>query len=196
VIAGLLLAAGRSVRFGGDKLLAPLCGRPVLFWSAAAIAAEVDVLYVVVPAGDAARIAALDAIPHVVVEHAGRDAGMSSSIAAGIAALPDEATAVVIALADQPLVAPAVVRGLGERWREGGASAVATRYRDGRGHPVLFGRGLFGALSALEGDTGARTLLDSLGDGVALVTVDDSAPVDVDTPDALRALAARLRGGA
>jgi CTP:molybdopterin cytidylyltransferase MocA len=193
VIAGLLLAAGRSARFGGDKLLAPLHGRPVLSWSAAAIAGEVDVLYVVVPAGDAARIAALDAVPHVVVENAGRDAGMASSIVAGIAALPDEATAVVIALADQPLVTPAVVRRLRERWREGGVSAVATRYRDGRGHPVLFGRALFGALSALEGDAGARALLDSLGDAVALVTVDDLAPVDVDTPDVLLALAAAWR---
>lgn len=193
MIAGLLLAAGRSARFGGDKLLAPLHGRPVLFWSAAAIATEVDALYLVVPADGGARVEALEGVPAVVVPHAGRDAGMASSIRAGIAALPADTVAVVIALADQPLVAPEVVRRLCERWREGGATAVAPQYRDGRGHPVLFGRAAFGELSALEGDSGARALLDTLGDAVALVPVDGVAPADVDTPDALRALAAAWR---
>jgi len=193
VIAGLLLAAGRSSRFGGDKLLAPLHGRPVLFWGAAAIATEVDSLFLVVPPDSPQRIEALDGILAVVVEHAGRDAGMASSIRAGIAALPADVEAVVIALADQPLVAPEVVRRLTERWREGGATAVVPRYRDGRGHPVLFGRAAFEGLATIEGDTGARALLDSLGDAVAVVTVSSAMPVDVDTPDALRALAAAWR---
>lgn len=194
MIVGLLLAAGRGVRFGGDKLLAPLHGRPVLFWSAAAIATEVDALYLVVPTRESARVAALDGIPSVVVEHPGRDAGMASSIRAGIAALPPEAEAVVIALADQPLVAPDVVRRLCQRWRDGGVTAVAPRYRDGRGHPVLFGRAAFQALTALEGDTGARALLDALGHQLALVVVNGTAPVDVDTPDALEALDEAWRG--
>jgi molybdenum cofactor cytidylyltransferase len=194
VIAALLLAAGRSERFGGDKLLAPLRGHPVLFWSAAAIAPEVDALHLVVPPGATTRIAALAGMPCAVVENAGRDAGMASSIRAGIAALPPETDAVVIALGDQPLVAPDVVRQLCARWREGGVRAVAPRYRDGRGHPVLFGRETFPMLSALTGDTGARALLDSLGDAVAFVPVDGTAPVDVDTPDALRALAASWPG--
>jgi molybdenum cofactor cytidylyltransferase len=196
VIAGLLLAAGRSARFGGDKLLAPLRGRPVLFWSAGAIAAEVDVLYVVVPFGDADRIAALGGMPAVVVEHAGRDAGMASSIGAGIAALAPDVDAVVIALADQPLVAPEVVRRLCARWRDGDVAAVAPRYTDGRGHPVLFGRSSFAALAALGalgGDIGARAVLDALGGTVAVIPVDAAAPVDVDTPDALRRLAAVWR---
>jgi molybdenum cofactor cytidylyltransferase len=190
VIAGLLLAAGRSARFGGDKLLAPLHGRPVLFWSAAAIAPEVDALYVVVPPGDPARRSAVDGLASVVVEHAGRDAGLASSIGAGIATLASDVDAVVVALADQPLVASAVVRRLVERWRDGGVDAVAPTYRDGRGHPVLFGRATFGALMSLTGDTGARSVLDALGGRAAVVAVDDDAPLDVDTPDALRRLAA------
>ncbi len=193
MIAGLLLAAGRSARFGGDKLLAPLHGRPVLFWSAAAMAMEVDVLYVVVPTNATARIDALEGIPAIVVQHARSDDGMASSIAAGIAALPSDADAVVIALADQPLVAPSVTRRLCDRWRAGGATAVAPRYGDGRGHPVLFARAAFAALAALQGDTGARAVLDALGDEVVQIPVDASMPVDVDTPEALRALAASWR---
>jgi molybdenum cofactor cytidylyltransferase len=196
VIAGLLLAAGRSTRFGGDKLLAPLRGRPVLFWSAAAIATEVDALYVVVPPlpDSAARVGALAGIPAVLVEHVGRDAGMASSIRAGMAALPADVEAVVIALADQPLVSPRVVRSLCERWRDERAGAIVPLYRDGHGHPVLFDRAHFAALGELRGDRGARALLERLGDERALVPVDAAMPVDVDTPAALRALAAVWRG--
>ena len=188
MIAGLLLAAGRSTRFPGDKLAAALHGRPVLAWSAAALAREVDALYVVVPPDSPARVAALEAVAPVLVTHAGRDAGMASSIRAGIAALPASAEAVVIALADQPAILPAVVRRLCDRWRAGGAAAVAPRYVDGRGHPVLFGRTTFAALSTLEGDAGARTVLEALGAGLALVDVPGAMPVDVDTPEALRSL--------
>ena len=194
MIAGLLLAAGRSARFGGDKLLAPLHGRALLTWSAAAIAPAVDALYVVLPPDDAARMAALDGIPCMVVPHAGRDAGLASSIRAGIAALPADAEAVVIALGDQPFVATEVVRRLRERWRAGGAAAVVPAYRDGQGHPVLFDRTLFPRLSVLEGDGGARPLLDALGGAMALLPVDARRPVDVDTPEALRAIARDERG--
>jgi molybdenum cofactor cytidylyltransferase len=193
VIAGLLLAAGRSTRFGGDKLLAPLHGQPVLFWSAAAIAPQVDALYVVVPTDAPARVAAIGGIPSTIVEHAGRDAGMASSIGAGVAALAPEVEAVVIALADQPLAAPDVVRQLCARWRNGGAAAVVPHYQDGRGNPVLFGRSSFGALRALTGDTGARALLHALGGTVAVIPIDSVAPLDVDTPDTLQRLAAVWR---
>ena len=189
MIAGLVLAAGRSARFGGDKLLASLRGHAVLYWSARALeAGGVDALYVVVPSEGAARVAALEGTPCVVVEHAGRDAGMATSIGAGIAALPTSVDAVVIALADQPGVGADVVRRLCARWHEGGVAAVAPRYRDGRGHPVLFGRATFAALTALTGDGGAREVLDALGDGLAHVPVGGPMPQDVDTPDELRAL--------
>ena len=190
MIAGLLLAAGRSTRFDGDKLIAPLHGRPVLSWSAHVLAAEVDVLYVVVPPDASARIVALDGLGAVTVEHAGRDAGMASSIAAGIASLPDDMEAVVIALGDQPGISAVTIRRLRDRWRAGGATAVVPRYREGRGHPVLFARSAFAMLASLDGDVGARAVLDALGDEVALVDADGARPADVDTPDALRALEA------
>ena len=193
MIVGLLLAAGRSTRFGGDKLLALVDGAPVLAWSAAALAAEVDGLLLVVPSGAASHLRAVSGVEAVTVENAGRDAGLASSIRAGVAALPAHVEAVVIALADQPFVPAGIVRRLRERWSAGGVVAVAPRYRDGRGHPVLFGRSAFAALQALEGDGGARTLLDSLGPGLALVDVDEAMPSDVDTPHALSELDARRR---
>ena len=190
MIAGLLLAAGRSTRFSGDKLVAPLRGRPVLSWSARTLAAEVDALHVVVPPDTPARVAALEGSNAVIVEHAGRDAGMASSIAAGIASLPREVEAVVVGLADQPGISATTVRRLCDHWRAGGAAAVVPRYRDGRGHPVLFARSTFAALASLSGDAGARAVLDALGDEVAMVSMDGERPLDVDTPDVLRALEA------
>jgi len=193
VIAGLLLAAGRSTRFGGDKLLALVHGAPVLSWSAAALAAEVDALFLVVPPDSASQLLAVAGVTAVTVENASRDDGLASSIRAGIAVLPTHVEAVVIALADQPFVSPGIVRRLRERWSAGDVRAVAPRYREGRGHPVLFGRSTFPALQALEGDEGAKALLESLGTGLGLVDVDEAMPSDVDTPRALSELDARRR---
>jgi len=118
---------------------------------------------------------------------------MASSIRAGIGVLSSEFDAVVIALADQPLASAAVTRQLCERWRVGGVAAVAPEYRDGRGHPVLFGRECFDALLALRGDVGARAVLDALGNRVAMVSVDNAMPVDVDTPESARVARSLVR---
>ena len=188
MIAGLLLAAGRSVRFGGDKLLAQLCGRRVVRWSVESLAANVDVIYAVVPPGAHELIRALGGINVVFVEHLGRDQGLASSIGAGVAALSDDVEAVLIALGDQPLVSSVIGSRLVAAWRARHARAVAPKYRDRVGHPVLLDRRCFAQLSALTGDQGARTLLDSLGSELELVRVDENAPADVDTREALRVL--------
>jgi molybdenum cofactor cytidylyltransferase len=231
VIAGILLASGASTRFGGDKLLASLDGRPVVRWSAEALIGAVDTLVVVVredsdrselrpevrraegrshhdtgPAELRPEVRsaegrshhespirrALEGLPVRWAINRDAEHGMSTAIRAGITALPANTDAAIVALADQPLVDAHVVAQLVARWREGGARAVQPRYDDGRGHPVLFDASLFPALCALEGDVGARAVLDSAGDALELLSVAGARPVDVDTPDALRAVAAEL----
>ena len=185
MIAGLLLAAGRSSRFGGDKLCAKLRGKAVIRWSAQALLPSVDVVYVVIPPGADAVVQALSRLDVRVVVNLARDEGMASSIRAGVDAVPDDVDAIVIALGDQPTVDSRVVMEVIGRWRAGGVDAVVPLYRDGRGHPVLFGRSCFDALRTLRGDVGARAVLEGLGDGVALVDVQTPMPIDVDTPSAL-----------
>ena len=188
MIAGLLLAAGRSARFGTDKLCAKLRGKAVIRWSAQALVPSVEVAYVVIPPGADAVVQALSRLDVRVVVNLARDEGMASSIRAGVEAMPPDVEAVIIALGDQPTVDAGVVTDLIRRWQTGDVDAVVPMYRDGRGHPVLFGRSCFEALRALRGDVGARAVLESLGDRVASVDVSTAMPIDVDTPEMLAAL--------
>jgi molybdenum cofactor cytidylyltransferase len=190
VIAGLLLAAGRSTRFGADKLTATLHGETVVRLSARALA-SLDAVYVVVPPAADAMTQALSQLDVRFVINLVRDEGMASSIRAGVATFGPEVDAVVIALGDQPLASPAVTLALRERWARGGASAVVPMYADGPGHPVLFDRACFPELVALHGDNGARGVLRALGDRCVGVPVEGDAPADVDTAEALVALESR-----
>jgi molybdenum cofactor cytidylyltransferase len=192
VIAGLLLASGAAHRFGSNKLIAPLAGRAVVRWAADALVGAVDELLVTVRDDSDGIRDALCCLPVRWVPNREAHAGMSSAIRAGVAALPADTEAVVVALGDQPLLDARVVARVVERWRDGGASAVSPRYEDGRGHPVLFGAALFPALLTLEGDRGARVVLDTLGDALATIDVAGPQPIDVDTREALDAVAALI----
>ena len=196
MVAGLLLASGASRRFGSNKLLADLAGRPVIRWSAEALVTAVDSLVVVIPSGSAVLRGVLHGLPVRFVENGSAREGMASSVRAGVAALPREVEAVVIALGDQPTTDPQVVRRVVTTWRTApvGASAVTTAYTDGRGHPTLFAAEHFPSLLALEGDRGARDLLASLGDAVTVVDVDGARPADVDTPETLEMVARTFPG--
>jgi len=194
VIAGLLLASGASRRFGSNKLLAPVDGRAIIRWSAEPLASAVDATYVVVPGHSPEVRTALDGLAVRWVENPDAESGMASSIRAGVTMLAPDAEAVVITLGDQPLIDASVIRRVVARWREtsGATRAITTAYTDGRGHPTLFGSAVFPALRTLEGDRGARELLDLLGDQVAVVEADGLRPIDVDTPEALRLVAGQL----
>jgi molybdenum cofactor cytidylyltransferase len=192
VIAGVLLASGASRRFGTDKLIAPLDGRAIVRWSAEALVGVVDELVVVVRDDTSPVRAALDGIPSRCVVNHEAERGMSAALRAGIAALPADVEAAIVALGDQPLVDRRVVTQLVERWRATLARAIQPRYDDGPGHPVLFDATLFPTLCALEGDVGARAVLDSLGDELGVVAIEGPRPIDVDTLETLRAVAADL----
>lgn len=189
MIGGLILAAGSGSRFGGAKQLAELEGKPLLDHAVEAMSAvpAIERIVVVLGAGaDAIRARAnLDGVDVVVAD--GWADGVSASLRAGIAALRD-AEAVVVTLADQPLITPQVISAVVDLGDSRPPAARAT-YGGNLGHPVLIKRELFDRIAALTGDAGARDLLEVAG--VAKVECGHLAdPHDVDTPDDLAEIAA------
>jgi molybdenum cofactor cytidylyltransferase len=106
---------------------------------------------------------------------------LSSSVATGVAILPPNVGAVLVALGDQPTVSVRVVERVVTAWREGGGPVVAPRYRGLRGNPVLFDSAMFGALGTLVASS-ARDLIASDPSRVTMVDVAEPPPMDIDTP--------------
>ena len=182
MIAGVVLAAGASTRFGGQKLLAPLDGTPVVRWSVEALLAA-DLAEVVVVLGrDAVEVrAAVVGLPVRCVVNPAYGEGMSTSLRAGIGALGSVVRAAVVALGDQPRVGPAVVRALCDAYRHTRQPLVVPSYAGARGNPVLVDRSLFGELLAVTGDEGARGVIARDPARVHRVEFPFAMPLDVDT---------------
>lgn len=189
MIVGLLLAAGGARRFGSQKLVANFRGRPLVCQAAAALGGLTDATIAVVGRDAQAVREALGGVATLVIENREWASGLASSLRVGIDSLPQDAEAVVIALGDQPGVDPEVARTVIARWRESGRPIVVPRFRDGRGHPVLFAREVFEELRSLTGDVGARPVIERVPGRVAEVAVDAQVPEDVDTPEDLDRLA-------
>lgn len=189
-LAGILLAAGRGVRFGGDKLMAPLpaaahgvsAGTPVGAASCRhLLAAGVDVIAVVRPR-DFLLHEALRATGAEVIECARADEGMGASLACGIAARRG-AEGWIVALADMPWIAPATIMAVAAAIGDGAEMAAPT-YRGERGHPVAFAARYGNALSAATGDEGAREIIRARQWALRLLPVDDPGVVrDIDRPE-------------
>ncbi len=185
-IAAILLAAGRSTRFGGaDKLVASLAGRPLVRHAADTLGALRLASYHLVTADPA-----LACPGYATVVNDAPAAGLSRSIALGVAAVRQVgAEAVLIALADMPLVPPAHVAALIAHGRATG-EAVASTDGGSAMPPALFPAAWFGRLEALTGDRGARDLLAR----VATLRAPAGTLADVDRVDDLDAVERTLAG--
>ncbi|MGQ0649514.1 MAG: nucleotidyltransferase family protein [Gemmatimonadaceae bacterium] len=192
MIVGLVLAAGRSTRFGAPKVLARVRGIELVRHVVDRVAAA-GIDRIVVTAGEevADIREALSGTPAEVVLVPLAGQGLSASLRAGIDALPDECTGFVVALGDQPFIDPELIRRLRDTWETSNAAAVVPVYRnDERGNPVFFDATMRRRLRELTGDAGARDLLISMGERVVHVPVQADAPRDVDTPSDLEQLGA------
>lgn len=191
-----MLAAGRASRFAAgasdedSKVVATLEGRALVAHAAAAALASPARPVVVVTGRGASQVtAALAGLDVRLVHNPAYADGMAGSIAAGLAALPATADAVLILLADMPRVAPATLAALIEAFASERPDAVVPTFEGRRGNPVLIARALFPALLALRGDVGARRILADETCRVVPCPVDDPGIlVDVDTREALVAL--------
>ncbi len=189
-VAGLVLAAGAGSRFGRPKALVALDGELLVARAVQMLIAAGCTPVIAVLGAGADEVRATVDLPHVVVNPDWAQ-GMGSSLRCGLAALAadGDAEAVVIALADQPLVGTESVDRLAAAWRAGAVAAVAT-YGGQQRNPVLLARSVWPSVSSgLMGDRGAGPWLRAHPDLVTLVACDDTgSPYDIDTPADLLAL--------
>jgi molybdenum cofactor cytidylyltransferase len=188
MIAGVVLAAGASKRFGGAKQLALIDGRPMLEQAIRAMSTSGVGRVLVILGSDAEDVVAgidLHGAEPLVAERWAE--GQSASLATALAELQD-CDAVVVTLGDQPRMSPDAIRRVVAA-RGKGVAAVRATYGGKPGHPVLLERDLFERLRDVTGDHGARNLLLSVN--TREVPCDDlGGGEDVDTRaelDALRA---------
>jgi molybdenum cofactor cytidylyltransferase len=179
-IVGILLAAGVGSRFGGDKLLHPMPDGVAIAAHAARnlLAAGLDVT-AVVRAGDFPLADMLEQEGCVVSVCQEAARGMGTTLAHAIAR-ERGAGGWVIALGDMPRISPETIKSVVAAL-ERGALIAAPKFRDQRGHPVGFGAGLRNELLALDGDEGARAILERHRDALELIDCNDPGVIyDID----------------
>ena len=187
-IAAIILAAGRSTRMGSNKLLEELDGKALVRHVADAALGSIarSVWVVTGHEGESVR-ARLDGLGIRFVHNPDFALGLSTSLKAGVMALPAEAKGVVVLLGDMPRVTSEVINSVIQAFEaQPRAIAAVPVYQGEWGNPVLLSRSLFGAVAALQGDAGARKLLNGRAGEVLEVPVsNDAVLIDLDTPEAL-----------
>lgn len=195
----IVLAAGRGVRFGGGKLTASLDDAPLVAGSLlTAFLSPVRQVFVAVGPdpgvleavrATATRLAVNDRL--VVVPISDPSTGMGASLTAAARAVPDDTGGVFIFLGDMPRIDPATPAHLARMLFDPN-DIVAPTHLGRRGHPVLFGATWLPALRAQSGDEGARGIVDSAGQRLIRVPVEDPGiHIDVDRPSDLASIATR-----
>jgi molybdenum cofactor cytidylyltransferase len=186
-IAGVILAAGATRRLGRPKQLIEWEGKP-LVWHAvqAGRAAGLWPLIVVVGSGAEAVRRALQDEAVTFAENPAWEAGLSSSVRAGVEAVEGTVEAIVFLLSDMPQVTPQLVKALIDEHRRTLTPLVAPRAGGRWANPVLFDRVTFLDLKSLWGDRGGRVLFDRYR--IAGIAWDDAILLDIDTPADLKRL--------
>ena len=201
-VAALILAAGRSSRFieknggGPSKLLASIGGEPMIARVVkAALASKARPVMVVVGHQQGEVRAALAGLGVTIVENPDYAEGISTSLKAGLAAMPPDVDGALVQLGDMPSVPAAALDKLVAAFNPlEGRSIVVPTAAGKRGNPVLWGRGYFAEMATVRGDVGARHLIGAYPEAVAEVAMeDDGVLLDIDEP---AALADYLKNGA
>ena len=189
--AAVILAAGGSSRFGAPKQLLDWGGRPLITHIAdTAWAAGLSPVVVVLGAEAELIAPALAGRSVQIVRNYRWAEGMSTSLTAGIGALPIGTRAAICLPVDQPLVSVELLQALFRRWQNGEHPIVAPSTEGGhRGTPVLFDQQYFQELATLSGDSGGRVLLEKYAVLIEhLPVADPLALEDIDTPAAYEQL--------
>ena len=195
-IAAVILAAGRSTRMGGpNKLLAEIGGRPLVRIAAEEALASRAKPVIVVTGHQREQVeAAVAGLDVKLVHNPDFANGLSTSVKAGLSAVPQDVDGAIVCLGDMPQVRAPLIDQLALAFDpEKGALIVVPSVDGKRGNPVVWSRRFFHELMGLEGDVGARHVIGRYPEAVAEVPVADKAVfVDVDTPELLQKVKAEI----
>lgn len=197
-IAAVVLAAGTSTRMApyNKLLVADRAGKPMLARTVDNILSSGARPVIVVTGHRQAEIeAALAGRPVIFVHAAAYAQGLSASLKAGIAAVPDGCSGAIICLGDMPLVTGRIIeRIMAAHDPDEGRAIVVPVHGGQAGNPILWSAAFFPEIVALSGDAGAKVLLKRHMEQVAEVDVGDDAVLrDFDTVESLATLPPRLR---
>jgi molybdenum cofactor cytidylyltransferase len=193
-VAGIMLAAGESSRFPTNKLLFPLKGKPLVRLAVESVLdAGLDPLLVVVGRDGAQVTEALAGLRIQIVGNPDFEKGQSVSLTAGLSTLSDVVSAVIVGVADMPLLRSSTFRRLVRTFVEEGRPVVAARSGERVGVPVLFARNLFSELLELKGDRGARVIVQRHIKEASFIDVEEEELIDVDDQNDFERVQALLK---
>jgi molybdenum cofactor cytidylyltransferase len=178
---------------GANKLLADLRGKPMVRWVAEAALGSTASPVLVVTGHQASEVqGALAGLDVVFVHNRDYAEGLSTSLKAGIAAVPPAVAGALVLLGDMPQLAPHHLEQLIAAARDAEDAVVVPVHAGKRGNPVLWPRARFAEMLRLEGDAGAKRLLTTHAASVREVELGTQAIfLDVDTAEVL----AQVRAG-
>ena len=181
----IVLAAGTASRFGSTKQLAEYEGEPLVRRAvrlAESVCAERTVL---VTGNDWQRVHdACAPLQGFLVRNEEYARGMGSSISCGVKAAAGVADAVLLLLADQPLITKQYLQDLIGEWNGSTDNIVCSEFSNTKGPPIIFPARYFGDLTRLDGDKGARVVLETHQENVVGLPC-EAAAADIDTVDDL-----------
>ncbi len=186
-VAGVILAAGGSSRFGEIKQLLPWKNKNIINTVVETAAlAGLDPILVVLGANAGLIQASLDNETVQVVNNTDWDKGQSTSLKAGVTAIRQTVDGVLFLLCDQPHLTVNLVNAVVEEGLRSG-KVVTPIIDDRRANPVYFPASCFPLFDSLEGDAGGRQIIPACPH-TTLPWLDDWMARDIDTPEDYRAL--------
>ena len=184
-IFAIVLAAGSSTRFGRTKQLEQFDGMPLAAGAMRKAEAVCGVRSILVTGKDWQEVAtACEPLAGYFVINNDYEQGLASSIACGVRAVAESADAILLMLADLPLVTTEHLTNLVDAWAASPRSIIASEFEDTLGPPIVFPKADFDALMRLKGDRGARPIIDAHRDRVQAIACEEAA-FDIDRPEDL-----------
>ena len=184
-IFAIVLAAGPSTRFGRTKQLEPFEGMSLAAGALRKAESVCGARSVLVTGKDWQEVTATCAplAGHFVINN-DYEQGLAISIACGVRAVAESADAILLMLADLPLVTTEHLTNLVDAWAESPRSIIASEFEDTLGPPIVFPKADFDALMQLKGDRGARPIIDANKGRVQAIACEEAA-FDIDRPEDL-----------